>query len=602
MGELIRSFTMGRNMLKKTGIDSANAAFRVITEAQTAGLDLQKLKANDNGKYNIIRDLISFTGIIDRAEDNSCTVTKVGTDYSHLYEKSAEDAWRWLVTRTLWLYTVPNGTETAANRIASDQSVSFCFFHAMLGLLAGLWSLPSDDRFLSYEELCLVLNEDKNWSLQAPDLLRAVLENRSAGRSGPKAKRRLLGDLENEYNIGRDNLNTVLNKAFHQTGLFEYRRDGGGVVAIALSDTLDEVLLRRVRFVLDNKPVWNASLNWIEYLQPRESDLPLEVSLARIEGQKPEALPNSPLGEAPLSEEESRILAILKVRKNVILYGPPGTGKTHAAFAVARDWVKQNGDNSVIHVTFHPAFGYEDFVQGFRPVKDNPGAFSLHPGPLPHAVTAARAAAERGASALMVIDEINRGDVARIFGELITYIEPDKRNHSCRLAQTPEEEFSIPDNLFFLGTMNTADKSVSLLDVALRRRFAFIEYLSDPTAFDRIGGWLSSIGSVRIGDLLEELNRRLIQVGVEQDRAIGHTLLAIRVDAADPIGALGERLLYDVIPLVQEYCYLDRARMKRVLSSLVDDTGHPSWVTSEELEIALGRFLTKSKTPPMEKG
>jgi MoxR-like ATPase len=595
-GDLIKSFTIGRNMLKKTGVESANAAFKVITEAQTDGLDLQSLKANDNGKYNIVRDLISFTGLVNR-EGNSCTVTKVGSDFSALYEQSAEDAWRWVVTRTLWLYTVPNGTDTAANRIATDQGLSFSFFHTMLGLLAGVWALPLDERFLSYEELCLLLNDDKNWSLPASDLVRMVLDNRAKGRSGPQATRRLLGDLEDHYKIGRDNLNTVFNKAFHQTGLFEYRKEGGAMVAISLSGTLDEVLLRRVRFVLDHKPSWDSKQDWVEYLQPRKEDLPLEVSLARSEGQQVEGLPDAGLGEAPLTEEATRVLAVLKARKNVVLYGPPGTGKTHTAFAVARDWAKQHGEDSVLHVTFHPAFGYEDFVQGFRPEKDNPGAFALHAGPLPLAVAAAKAAAEHGASALMVIDEINRGDVARIFGELITYIEPDKRNHTCRLAQTPEEPFAIPDNLYFLGTMNTADKSVSLLDVALRRRFAFVEFRSDPTAFDRIAGWMSTVGPVRVGDLLEELNKRLIQAGVEADRSIGHALLAIRADAADPVDALGARLLYDVIPLIQEYCYLDRARMKRVLGGLVDDTGHPSWVTSEDLESLLGNFLSKPKPP-----
>lgn len=294
---------------------------------------------------------------------------------------------------------------------------------------------------------------------------------------------------------------------------------------------------------------------------------------------------------------------LLAERKNVILYGPPGTGKTYAAFATAEQWKKENGADSVVNVTFHPAYAYEDFVLGYKPVEDNPGAFKMTPGALLAAVSKARAAKSEEKKVLMVIDEINRGDVARIFGELITYIEPDKRDKAASLAQSrglnnAEEPFAIPGNLYFLGTMNTADKSISLLDVALRRRFAFVEYASDPGAFDKISSWVSEVSGVSLQSVLSELNSRLQDAGVESDRSIGHALLGIRKAHPDVDTALADRFRYDVFPLIQEYCYLDRAKVRRILKPLADELGRPAWLdTSSFLELLKSFVRSPGKSP-----
>lgn len=589
MGQLIKSFTVGRNFLKQTIFESADIAYKAIQSALGGAVNLQDLKQADNGKYNVFRDLISFTGIIKR-ENNIALVTEVGQHFIVLYDKNKEDAWRWLVTRTLWLYVIPNGTATGANQDAKSQGISYRFFNLMLGLLSNLSSLSGDERFLSYEELCYLLDDDSNWGKDASSLFFIVLQNRSNGVISSPSTRLLLGDLETSYGIGRDNFNTVLNKAFLQTGLFEYKPNGNssrGAFSIALSSAADPVLYRRIRFVLDNIPSYDLSSDWNTYLQPRHHDLPLEVTSVFVEDD---------IGSGGQIEDlllfERLVFDVLIDRKNVVLYGPPGTGKTHCAFSLADAWTNLNGVDSVINVTFHPAFGYEDFVQGFRPLEEKPGQYSLQPGPLMLAAERAIELKRAGRNVLLVIDEVNRGDVARIFGELITYIEPDKRGRKCRLSQSSSTEFFVPENLYFLGTMNSADKSVSLLDVALRRRFAFIEVCSDPTAFESLEKWVSEIEGLKLSSVLFELNKRLLMAGVEPDRSIGHALLGVSCNVTDPVLQLSQRFLYDIIPLIQEYSYLDRPKIRRILGSLVDESGHPAWKTPQEFIEKLAQYIS----------
>lgn len=284
-------------------------------------------------------------------------------------------------------------------------------------------------------------------------------------------------------------------------------------------------------------------------------------------------------------------LALLLKRKNVVYFGPPGTGKTYSALELASVWAAQNGQDSVFKVTFHPSYGYEDFVQGYRPSGEGGSGFRLQPGIL---LTAALRAEELKAaqkSVLLFIDEINRGDVARIFGELITYIEPDKRDIPCTLASSPTATFSVPDNLYFLGTMNTADKSVSLIDVAMRRRFAFVGFPPDPTAFDRIADWLPSVAGISLRDVLTTLNDRLASEGIESDRSIGHALLRIESGSTTPLADLRAAFEYDILPLASEYCYMERGRMRRILGALVDEAGNPSLGNEAEFEERLRAWL-----------
>lgn len=288
-----------------------------------------------------------------------------------------------------------------------------------------------------------------------------------------------------------------------------------------------------------------------------------------------------------------RVLDLLANRRNVVLYGPPGTGKTHHALRVAVSWEGTFGEDSVFRVTFHPSYSYEDFIQGYRPREDDPAKFERQAGILLEAVGRAENLLKESPvrDVLLLIDEINRADVARVFGELITYIEPDKRGVSVRLAQDPKHTIEIPPNLAILGTMNTADKSVSLLDIALRRRFAFVEFRPDPGAFDTVLQWRFEVGGLRIGDLMMELNRRLAAAGISDDRALGQALLAVDEGVSDPVTALSDRLELDVFPLIEEYCYFDRRRLKEILGPLVTDSGRWDPPPSTELIGALRQMV-----------
>ena len=260
--------------------------------------------------------------------------------------------------------------------------------------------------------------------------------------------------------------------------------------------------------------------------------------------------------------------ALLLERKNVILYGPPGTGKTFRALELAKKWRQSQGEAAVEQVTFHPSYAYEDFIEGFRPADD--GSFALRNGLFVD--FARRAGSDLKRQHLLIIDEINRGDVARLFGELITLIEADKRRQDvARKLPYSKQDFWVPPNLYILGTMNTADRSISLMDIAIRRRFSFFGCSPDTQAF--AGNYLREIGGVSLADLLDGINTRLQTAGVDRDRAVGHSYFMIPVGDGSPLSLLWTRLRYDVFPLIEEYCYADRSMIRLILGDLVDERG-----------------------------
>lgn len=180
--------------------------------------------------------------------------------------------------------------------------------------------------------------------------------------------------------------------------------------------------------------------------------------------------------------EESKLRAILSIlgrKKNIILQGPPGTGKTWLAKRVAFALAGRKLDSGVRTFQFHPNIAYEDFVRGWRPSSDGRGeggGLVLVDGPFLKAVEDAKS--EPGRKFVMVIEEINRGNPASILGEMLTLIEKDKRRPEEALAlgyaHVGGEQIYIPDNLYVIGTMNTADRSIAMVDLALRRRFGFV--------------------------------------------------------------------------------------------------------------------------------
>jgi MoxR-like ATPase len=176
---------------------------------------------------------------------------------------------------------------------------------------------------------------------------------------------------------------------------------------------------------------------------------------------------------------------LLADKRQVVFYGPPGTGKTFIARRLA-DYLTQQG-GSVTKVQFHPSYSYEDFVEGYRPrLVDGVPTFDLVDGPLKRAADAA--SEDATVRHVLIIDELNRGNVAKILGELYYLLE--YRNERIRL-QYSDLEFALPDNLWIIATMNTADRSIALVDAALRRRFHFIGFFpNEPPINSVLRRWL----------------------------------------------------------------------------------------------------------------
>jgi 5-methylcytosine-specific restriction protein B len=290
------------------------------------------------------------------------------------------------------------------------------------------------------------------------------------------------------------------------------------------------------------------------------------------QGELPQDKPLSTVSDNP-------IYLLLLEKHNVILYGPPGTGKTREALLLANWWRNAFGSETVKQLTFHPSYCYEDFVEGYRPSPNGSG-FELREGIFKRICREAKEYAQK--KYLLVVDEINRGDVARILGELITLLEGDKRGEKyLAILQQSQEEFFVPENLYLLGTMNTADKSISLMDLAIRRRFLFYYCPPDPDVLREARDFYDSINDCQLAPLLIRLNQRLIGIGVDRDRVLGHSFFLIPKESPDPLEILRYRFKYEIIPLVEEYCYADRSLMGRVLGDLVDSNG---LVNSEVLD------------------
>jgi len=236
---------------------------------------------------------------------------------------------------------------------------------------------------------------------------------------------------------------------------------------------------------------------------------------------------------------------LLRDRPQLIFYGPPGTGKTFIAQHLAAHLA---GDN-VRLVQFHPAYSYEDFFEGYRPVEE--GGFKLRPGPLRKTVDAARESPST--PYFLIIDEINRGNLAKIFGELYFLLEYRSQNVDLLYATDDDIGFTLPENVFVIGTMNTADRSIALVDAAMRRRFAFVAlHPSEPPTDGVLRKWLAASElDVGIADLLEELNRRI----EEPDFKIGPSYFMRK--AVHQPGGLERVWRTAILPLLEEHHYGD---------------------------------------------
>ncbi len=292
--------------------------------------------------------------------------------------------------------------------------------------------------------------------------------------------------------------------------------------------------------------------------------------------------PEPPISANPFNEAGDTAIAVTEPL-NQILYGPPGTGKTfrttdlavsivdpgkgdgeHTAKRKRLDELRfnpQKGTGNIALVTFHQNFAYEDFVEGIRPVLGEVELrYELRDGIFKQI---AQAAIHRPKERfVLIIDEINRGNIAKIFGELITLIEDSRRAGSSDATSVTlpysQKPFTVPANLYLIGTMNTADRSIQLLDTALRRRFKFLECMPDPQ-HEMIP---TDIEGVNCQQLLEVLNERIALL-LDREHQIGHTYFL----DINSLPELADVFRYSVFPLLQEYFFDDWAKIKAVLGN-----------------------------------
>lgn len=253
------------------------------------------------------------------------------------------------------------------------------------------------------------------------------------------------------------------------------------------------------------------------------------------------------------------LVELIRVKKNVILQGAPGVGKTFAAKRLAYSMMGVKDQERVMMVQFHQSYTYEDFIEGFRPSSTSNG-FEIKKGSFYNFCK--KAADDLENEYFFIIDEINRGNLSKIFGELFMLIENDKRGNALQLLYS-DEKFFVPANVYIIGMMNTADRSLAMLDYALRRRFAFFE-MKPGFGSDGFREYRMALGNSkfdRLIDCVEKLNTVIeADDSLGEGFCIGHSYFCNLKTVTDK--ALSNIVEYEMVPLLKEYWYDEPIKVK----------------------------------------
>jgi len=258
-------------------------------------------------------------------------------------------------------------------------------------------------------------------------------------------------------------------------------------------------------------------------------------------------------------KELVRLISLLENKKNLILKGAPGVGKTFIAKRLAYVMMEEKDETRIHMVQFHQSYSYEDFIEGFRPKAEGDG-FELKQGPF--VKFARKAARDPERDYFFVIDEINRGNMSKIFGELMMLIEADKRGEQINLLYS-NEKFSVPSNLYIIGMMNTADRSLALLDYALRRRFSFFE-IKPAFQNETFKLYVNELNNPdvlkRIIDEIKTLNNQIVEE-LGTGFQIGHSYFVGDAYKVDATNRVEEVIEYEIIPQLFEYWFDDEQKV-----------------------------------------
>ena len=276
------------------------------------------------------------------------------------------------------------------------------------------------------------------------------------------------------------------------------------------------------------------------------------------------------LSEVFMDEEQYEELSrLLLKKKNLILQGAPGVGKTFTARRLAYSIMKEKDKSRVMMVQFHQSYSYEDFIMGYRPTKDG---FELSAGPFYEFCKRAQDDTER--EYFFIIDEINRGNLSKIFGELLMLIETDKRGDSLRLLYS-NELFKVPKNVYIIGMMNTADRSLAIIDYALRRRFAFYELKPsfDSEGFDNIREIAANSKFNFLIEKVKELNEFIKKdAALGSGFQIGHSYFCTSEEISDQ--EIYGIVNYELVPLINEYWFDEQSKVEKwtnILCGVMND-------------------------------
>ncbi|MEE0060923.1 MAG: AAA family ATPase [Acutalibacteraceae bacterium] len=256
-------------------------------------------------------------------------------------------------------------------------------------------------------------------------------------------------------------------------------------------------------------------------------------------------------------EKYDTCVSRLKYKKNLILQGAPGVGKTYAARRLAWSIMGTKDDTRIKFVQFHQSYSYEDFIMGYKPIENG---FELQKGVFYNFCIQAKKDPDN--KYFFIIDEINRGNMSKIFGELLMLIENDYRGEEITLAYDNNTPFCVPKNLYIIGMMNTADRSLAMIDYALRRRFSFVEMTP---GFDSEGfkGYQSDINNTTFDRLIGRI--KALNTDIESDQSlgkgfcIGHSYFC-NLEANCETSILKEIVEYDIIPMLEEYWFDDETK------------------------------------------